>query len=116
MLAKIRSDCSASLSLLAKVLLLVPAMVVLVWMTVFGGTALHQELASPGAVSQAVAQDYSLGLVATIDNLAAGNLRLFMLGLVGILLFTWLITSLDSATLVLHNMLGQQERYLKTQG
>lgn len=85
--------------------LLVPALVVVVWMTVFGGTALHQELNIAGSVSEAVSKDYSLGLVATIENLVSGQTRIFLLAVVAFLLFTWLITSLDSATLVICHIL-----------
>ncbi len=85
--------------------LLVPTLVVLVWMTVFGGTALHQELASAGAVSSAVDENYSLGLITMISNLASGGLQTLLIAVVALLLFTWLITSLDSATLVISHTL-----------
>jgi len=85
--------------------LFVPSLVVLVWMTVFGGTALHQELSTAGSVSAAVETDYSMGLVATIENLALPELQTAMLVVVSFLLFTWLITSLDSATLVICHIL-----------
>ncbi|MEM9623635.1 MAG: BCCT family transporter [Pseudomonadota bacterium] len=86
--------------------LFVPALVVVTWMTIFGGTALHQELASAGAVSEPVAVDYSMGLVATIENLAVPELQTALLIVVSFLLFTWLITSLDSATLVICHILN----------
>ncbi|MEJ2087333.1 MAG: BCCT family transporter [Gammaproteobacteria bacterium] len=85
--------------------LLVPALVVIVWMTVFGGTAIHQELSTQGAVSSAVAADYSLGLVAMIRHLPVPDLQMSLLIVVTLLLFTWLITSLDSATLVICHIL-----------
>lgn len=85
--------------------LFVPALVVLVWMSVFGDTAIHQELMATGAVSEAVARDYSLGLVATINNLPEPGLQGVLMPLVAVLLFTWLITSLDSATLVICHIL-----------
>ncbi len=85
--------------------LIVPVIVVLLWMTVFGGTALQQEMATAGAVSAAVADDYSQGLVALIDNLAMPSLHTALLAVVAFLLFTWLITSLDSATLVICHIL-----------
>ncbi len=85
--------------------LFVPCLVVLLWMSVLGGTALHQELAVTDAVSAAVAQDYSLGMVATIRNLGYPEITLLLLAVVSFLLFTWLITSLDSATLVICHIL-----------
>ncbi len=89
--------------------MLVPTFVTLVWMTVFGGTALHQELVSPGAVSAAVDEDYSLGIVAVIENLARPGISTLLMATATFLLFTWLITSLDSATLVICHLLGAGE-------
>ena len=85
--------------------LFVPALVVVLWMTVFGGSALHEELAVTGAISGPVAEDYSMGLVATIEQLAGPGIEVAMLAVVAFLLFTWLITSLDSATLVICHIL-----------
>jgi choline/glycine/proline betaine transport protein len=79
----------------------VPTLVVVLWMVVFGGTALHQELASPGSVSVAVGQDYSLGIVTLIANLGYPALAVALTSVAAFLLFTWLVTSLDSATLVI---------------
>ncbi|MEE2673680.1 MAG: BCCT family transporter [Myxococcota bacterium] len=89
--------------------MLVPTFVILVWMTVFGGTALHQEMAQAGAVSDAVGTDYSLGIVAVIENLGSPAITTVLVGIAAFLLFTWLITSLDSATLVICHLLGAEE-------
>lgn len=89
--------------------MLVPTLVILVWMTVFGGTALYQESVQAGAVSEAVARDYSLGIVAVIENLGSPGVAMVLVGAAAFLLFTWLITSLDSATLVICHLLGVQE-------
>ncbi|MBC8187975.1 MAG: BCCT family transporter [Proteobacteria bacterium] len=89
--------------------MLAPTLVVIVWMTVLGGTAVHQELASAGSVSVVVNQDYSLGIVAVIDNLGLPFLGAILTVVATFLLFTWLITSLDSATLVICHLLGAQE-------
>lgn len=89
--------------------MLVPALVIIVWMSVFGGTALHQELAQSGAVSQAVNQDYSLGLVTVLAKLGPAWLTQSLIAVAAFLLFTWLITSLDSATLVICHLLGAEE-------
>ena len=87
----------------------VPTLVTLVWMTMLGGTALHQELAVPGSVSAAVAEDYSKGLVAVIGNLASPEVGRGLVVVAAFLLFTWLITSLDSATLVVCHLVGARE-------
>lgn len=93
----------------AVAVMLVPTLVTLLWMSVLGGTALHQELLSPGSVSAAVNQDYSLGIVTVIDNLGRPAIGLFLTGTVTFLLFSWLITSLDSATLVICHLTGAEE-------
>jgi choline/glycine/proline betaine transport protein len=89
--------------------MLVPTLVIIAWMAVFGGTALHQELAVPGSVSAAVNRDYSLGTVTVIENLGQPGWTLPLIAIAAFLLFTWLITSLDSATLVIAHMLGAPE-------
>ncbi|MFP8880101.1 MAG: BCCT family transporter [Myxococcota bacterium] len=89
--------------------MLVPTLVIIIWMSVFGGTALHQELNQPGAVSVAVNQDYSFGLVAVIENLGYPGVETVLIAVATFLLFTWLITSLDSATLVICHLLGAEE-------
>ena len=46
-------------------------------------------------------QDYSLGIVTMIANLGYPTLGFGLTAVAAFLLFTWLITSLDSATLVI---------------
>jgi len=89
--------------------MLVPTVVIVVWMTVFGGTALYQESVEAGSVSEAVARDYSLGIVAVIENLGNPVVATVLVSAAAFLLFTWLITSLDSATLVICHLLGAPE-------
>ncbi|MCP4003856.1 MAG: BCCT family transporter [bacterium] len=50
-----------------------PTIVILVWMVILGGTALDQEMANPGSLSVAVNQDYSLGIVKLLENVATGE-------------------------------------------
>lgn len=85
---------------------LAPTAVTLVWMGLFGGTALFADRAAEGAVSRAVETDYALGLVAVIEQLASGPWATALVAVSCFLLFTWLITSLDSATLVLCELMG----------
>lgn len=87
----------------------VPALVILLWMSILGGTALHQEIADPGAVSAAVNRDYSLGIAVVIANLAQGSVGTVLLLATTFLLLTWLVTSLDSATLVICHLVGAGE-------
>ena len=87
----------------------VPTLVILVWMAVLGGTALDQEIALAGAVSEAVARDYSHGIVQVLRNLAPPAISTPLISLAAFLLFTWLITSLDSATIVISHLVGRPE-------
>jgi len=88
---------------------LVPTLVTLVWMSIFGGTAIFQEQAIPGAITGPVNVDYALGLVAVIETLGGPKLQAGLIAVATFLLFTWLVTSLDSATLVLCHLLGVDE-------
>jgi choline/glycine/proline betaine transport protein len=87
----------------------VPTLVIIVWMSIFGGSALRQELAVPGSISGPVGQDYSLGVVAMIGNLGSPELGLALTAVAAFLLFSWLITSLDSATLVLCHLVEKPD-------
>ncbi len=86
--------------------LFAPTLIVTIWMSVFGGTAIFAELAQPGDISTAAAQDYSLAMAATIKTLPLAEVHAVLFLIVSFLLFTWLITSLDSATLVICHMLN----------
>ena len=83
----------------------VPTLVIAVWMSIVGGTALFQELALPGSISAAVDQDYALGLTTVIERFEPPAISTALIALAAFLLFTWLITSLDSATLVICHLL-----------
>ncbi len=91
--------------------MLVPTLVVIVWMSVLGGSAVERELADPGSVSGAVAVDYSQGIVAVLAPLGGAEVGRVLIAVTAVLLFSWLITSLDSATLVIGHLLGAAERY-----
>ena len=86
--------------------LLVPTLVVIVWMSIFGGAALHYELngAATESLVAVVNADYSVGTTALIERMNV--LVVPLTALIAILLFSWLITSLDSATLVICHLLG----------
>ena len=89
--------------------MIVPTLVTIVWMTVLGGTTLSQEAKRPGSISTAVNQDYSLGLVAVIEGLASPPVTTALIATAAFLLLSWLVTSLDSATLVICHLLGTEE-------
>jgi choline/glycine/proline betaine transport protein len=89
--------------------MLVPTFVTIIWMCVLGGTAISQESAVAGSVSETVNLDYSLGLIAVIENLASPQVAGILVAIAAFLLFTWLITSLDSATLVVCHILKTED-------
>lgn len=78
--------------------LLVPASVAIVWMAVFGGSALHMEMFQGLPIAEAVQKDVSTALFITLEQLPLS----FLLSVIALLLIvTFLITSADSATFVL---------------
>lgn len=87
----------------------VPTLVIIVWMVVLGGTALDQELTNPGTLSVAVNQDYSLGIPHLLKQLAGPGVAFALSCVAAFLLFTWLITSLDSATLVICHLIEKPD-------
>jgi len=80
--------------------LAVPTLITIIWMSIFGGVAIDQEVAT-GLIGEAISRDYSLATIATINGLVPEDYRLPVFLILFFLLFTWLITSLDSATLVI---------------
>ncbi|RQD77796.1 BCCT family transporter [Desulfonatronospira sp. MSAO_Bac3] len=86
--------------------LLVPTVVTMVWMGLFGGSALYQELFGSGGIIDAVEEDVAVALFAMLQGLD--------LGLVGIaasigmllLIATFLITSANAGTLVVNTILS----------
>ncbi len=87
--------------------MLVPTLSVAIWMSVFGGTAIHGELYGSTSIIDQVNADYAVGTVSVVERL--GVLVLPLIAVVGFLLFTWLITSIDSATLVICTLLKRDE-------
>ncbi|MFC6593037.1 BCCT family transporter [Deinococcus lacus] len=78
--------------------LLVPALVSFLWFTVFGGSALKQELGGNVAIAEATQKDVSTALFALFDTLPfGGGLAI----LATLLISSFFITSADSATYVL---------------
>lgn len=89
--------------------LFVPSVVTLVWMVALGGTALFLESSVPGSISEPVNRDFGLGLVVVIERLGSRAVGGTLVAVASFLLLTWLITSLDSAVLVICHLLGVEE-------
>ena len=77
---------------------LVPSLVTFVWLTVFGGTALHIELGETGSISSVVKADVSLALYEVLGRLPLSSLTIALGTLLVIVFF---ITSSDSGSLVI---------------
>lgn len=81
--------------------ILIPTAVSFVWMSVFGGTALFQELNGIGELSSVVAIDESLALFSLVENLPLSTL----LSVVGVILvIVFFVTSSDSGSLVVDHL------------
>ena len=91
----------------------VPSSLTLLWICIFGGTAIYMELHAASGVGTAGIMDlvreanYEAALYGTIDRLIDISwLTWTMSALTTVLLATWLITSLDSSTLAITTMLS----------
>ena len=84
--------------------LIVPPFIAIVWIAVFGGTALHMDLFQQTNIAGAVQNDVTSALFATFENfpMSAVLSVIFLL-----LIVTFLVTSADSATFVLGIMTSE---------
>ncbi len=81
--------------------LVVPPVIALLWIAVFGGTALHLDLFVGTSIAQAVDADVTSALFVTFAELPFS----FLLSILSIMLIlTFLITSADSATYIISSM------------
>ena len=77
---------------------LAPTAFTIVWFAVFGGVGLTEDLASNGAIGAAVKADFTVALFQLFERLPGTD----VLGVLALLLvFVFLVTSVDSATYVL---------------
>lgn len=88
--------------------ILVPSLMCFVWMTLVGGTAINLELsgAAGGSIVEAGISDQ---LFATLSVLLPEGMASVVFGLVVILLMTYLVTSADSAILIVNTINGAGE-------
>ncbi|QFT78669.1 BCCT family transporter [Erythrobacter sp. THAF29] len=84
---------------------IVPALMCFIWMTLVGGTAIELELSgvAQGAIVDAAMSDQ---LFATIAVLLSPEVAMIVSGLIVVLLMTYLITSADSAILIVNTING----------
>ncbi|PCI27775.1 MAG: choline transporter [SAR324 cluster bacterium] len=77
--------------------LLVPTLMTFVWLTVFGGAALHEELRGAGGIADAVGKNVSTALFVLLERFPFSSLT----SLIGIIvIITFFVTSSDSGSLV----------------
>ena len=77
--------------------LLVPALITAVWMTVFGGSALHEELFGAGGITEVVREDYAMALFALLERYPA---MMLTSGVAVVVIVSFFVTSSDSGSLV----------------
>ena len=87
---------------------LVPSLVCFVWMTLLGGTAIALEL-SGAAGGSIVATDISDQIYATLAVMLDPGVAQIVSGLIVVLLLTYLVTSTDSAILIINTINGAGE-------
>ena len=93
--------------------LIAPPLIIFIWQSLFGGTALHQELNAamgPGTGQlMGMIRDWNLpeALFATADALVSNDiLSTVLTSLLIFLLISWFVTSSDSSTLVITTILS----------
>lgn len=86
--------------------LLVPTGITIVWIGLFGGTALYQELFAAGGIVEAVEADVSTALFVTIEGMGVGWMSPVASTLLIVLIGTYLITSANAGTLVINTILS----------
>ncbi len=91
--------------------LLIPTTVVIIWMGVFGGAAVGVDLFNNAGVVDAVNNDYSSGVFATIAGFGVDFLVIPITILVTVLLISWFVTSSDSGILVMCTMLSMGDEH-----
>lgn len=87
--------------------LLVPTGITLVWIGLFGGTALYQELFTGGGVAAAVDRDVSTALFVMVEGMGlSSSITSVASTLLIVLIGTYLITSANAGTLVINTILS----------
>ena len=82
--------------------LLAPTLLAIVWLTIFGNTAIYLQLFENSGIAAAVNQDLTSALFTTIESMKANTILTATIATVCvILLVTYFVTSADSATLVI---------------
>lgn len=91
--------------------LLVPTLITIIWIGLFGGTALYQELFGNGSLVDAVSEDRAVALFLMIEGMGLGPAGLLVSTGLIVLIGTFLVTSANAGTLVVNTILcgGSEE-------
>ncbi|MFC7369421.1 BCCT family transporter [Vreelandella zhaodongensis] len=86
--------------------LLVPTVITIIWIGLFGGTALYHELFGAGGIVQAVDDNVATALFATVGAMNLGIIGVGLSAVLVVLIATYLITSANAGTLVINTILA----------
>lgn len=86
--------------------LLTPTLITIIWIGLFGGTAMYEQLFMNKDIIGAVNQDISAALFIMIESLDMGILGSFISFMMIVLIATYLITSANAGTLVITTILA----------
>ncbi|MCM2973415.1 BCCT family transporter [Larsenimonas suaedae] len=86
----------------------------MIWIVIFGGTALHLQLGDQVDLVSIVNQDKTQALFETIKALDVPWASTAMIGLTTLMIVTWFVTSADSGTLVICTMLSMGDSQPRT--
>ena len=81
--------------------MVIPPTIAMIWIAIFGGTALYKDLNENAGIAEAVNTDLTLALFETFSHLPFSTITSLLAIL---LIFTFLVTSADSATFILASM------------
>ncbi|WP_417536926.1 BCCT family transporter [Methylophaga sp.] len=91
--------------------LIAPTLLAVIWITIFGNTAMFIELFGNGGVVEAVNADTTMALFKTIELMGSSDLVVtLMASICTIMLVTYFVTSADSATLVVCTLISMGDK------
>ena len=86
-------------------ILLVPTLLSFIWMAVFGGTAMFQDISNNGLLFGAVKSNIATSLFEMIQNMGVSQILKTMMSSMGVfLVISFFVTSSDSGSLVVDNL------------
>ncbi|MDO6459594.1 BCCT family transporter [Granulosicoccaceae sp. 1_MG-2023] len=87
--------------------LIAPTLLAAIWITIFGNTAMFLELYGDGGVVNAVNEDTTMALFATIELMTDSHFLVMAVSAIcTVMLVTYFVTSADSATLVICTLIS----------